>query len=1697
MDKKVIHTVFEDAVRKFPSRIAVEWEDDRITYAGLNGHANRLSHLLRSAGCGKGTIVNVVMPSSIEWVTSMLAVFKSGSIFLPMDLAFSRKRLEQIFRETYDGIILTTEYIKDDLVVLLRELGVNVRYLIVVGPDGQLSLYDGQLDGITSIQEGPAWDADPALDISGDDSCYIFYTSGSTGDGKAILGAHAGVGHFIHWEMGEFAVDASFRVSQLTAPTFDASLRDVFISLATGGTLCIPAGEIRSDPSRLLAWLAASQITLMHCVPSLFRVLVRELQTGDARDYDPGALRYILMAGELLYAKDILGWRKHMGDRTELVNLYGPTETVMVKTFYRIGHVPENPAYIIPAGKPISNTTVAIIRNGSLCNAGEIGEVYIKTPFMSKGYYGKEALTAESFVQNPLQPDEKDIVYKTGDLGRYLPDGNIEVLGRLDSQVKVNGIRIELVEIEQAMLELEDITGAAVKTYKADDNLLTLIAYYTGKEKDPSDLRDALSRSLIRQMIPGFFVHLDEFPLTLNGKVDKKNLPLPQEILIGDMHFEAPVGKVEESLAACWKEILGLPRVGRNISFFSLGGHSLRAIQLVSRIHKEMGISLKIADIFTHRTIQELAAFLSESLTNEYASIAPAPVQEHYPLSSSQRRLWVLSQFEGSNVAYNMPGIYILDGELDVPALDFAFSSMIARHEILRTVFREDPSGEIRQHILSPEQSVFHIDFRDLSREKDREEKIRAIVRKEIAKPFDLSEGPLLRVILCQSGNMDWVFIYVMHHIISDAWSMEIFFDELLSYYDAFGRGKDRIEVLKPLPVQYKDYAVWQRRQLDEDVFQVHKDYWLQHLEGELPVLDLPTDVPRPATRTFRGDAIRRRIGAELAGKIRSLGREQDATLFMTLFTAVNILLYRYTDQQDIVVGSPVAGRDHLDLEGQIGFYINTLALRTCLEDMDSFKTLLEKVRQVTLKGYEHQAYPFDELVDALPRQGDITRNALFDVVVVLQNAKVRGQGRAASTEKLTIREYGITGNQSSKFDLTFVFEESEDQLTLRLEYNSDIYYKDTIVRLADHLEGILAAVVAAPDKPVSHLDYLTENEKELLLSGFNDRETDYPRNQTIITLFEEQAAAVPDNIAVVAEGAGITYRELNERANQLAGYLQQQYDLQVGDFAGIRLERDIWMIAGILGVLKSGAAYVPIDPDYPRERIDYLVSDSGCKMVLDADELARFMQKADMYPKSNPRPVAKPRDLAYVIYTSGTTGKPKGALIEHRNVVQLLKMDRPLFDFGPADVWTLFHSICFDFSVWEMYGALLSGGRLVLIAARTARDPQAFLEILGRERVTVLNQTPSSFYNLIPQEMERTTSALHLRYVIFGGEALNPGVLAPWKFKYPATRLVNMYGITETTVHVTYKEITSSDISDGRSNIGSPIPTLTCYILDSFQQLVPIGVAGELYVGGAGVCRGYLRREELTQQRFIDNPFRGGGRLYRSGDKVKLLDTGEMEYLGRLDHQVKVRGYRIELGEVENVLQSFEGVDDARVIVRTDGEGEHELIAYIVSRYELNAFMLRSNLALQLPAYMIPAHFVQMGKLPLTSNGKLDRKKLPDPGAAGLATGMTYVAPRNEIEKHLLEIWQEILDTSNIGVHDNFFDAGGNSIKLIKMIRLVNQRFSRQLSVVHAFRLTNISTLSAYLQADDLPSGQMDKQLETPVEIMEETLKLYNNDGE
>ncbi|QHS63363.1 non-ribosomal peptide synthetase [Chitinophaga agri] len=1606
-------SLFEQQVRRSPDSLAVKCGQKELSYRELNAHANAVAHsLLSNYGVSAEELICLHVERNEFLLIGILGILKAGAAYLPLDPDYPEERIAYLVKDSGARLVLTDSElltVEGAETVFLRE---------------------------TILQDLPT-ENDPVVRLHPGQLAYVLYTSGSTGRPKGVMIEHGSVVNLLCSTGDILSITSADQWLAVTTYTFDISVLELFLPLITGASVMVADKTMLNDPAFLQAAIDNGTVSIIQATPSMWTLLMDNGWKGRK------GLK-LLSGGEALNTKladDLLRFG------SELYNMYGPTET----TIWSVCHRVKPSGALIPIGKPMGNTQVYVLDNVlGLCPVGVPGELCIGGAGLARGYLHNADLTRERFIRHPYGEGS---LYRTGDMARWLPDGTLVYLGRFDNQIKLNGYRIELGEIEAVLASHESVDQAAVKVVQHNGEQY-LSAYYTSSaDVTTADLHQFLTALLPRYMVPAYFTALDALPLTAAGKTDRKALPDPQ---VKVSVYRAPVTHTARQLAAIWEELLGYAPIGLNDNFFALGGNSMKAILAMSRIYKSFSVRPDLKDLLTHADLAAQSRLIGHLRSELYAPVPQASPAESYPLSNAQRRLWVMHHQEGASLAYHIPIAYILDGNLHEESLAKAFGYLVARHEILRTVF-ELKKGEPRQRVLPADEVPAAFDVWDYRSDAAAAyEHAQQLARM----PFDLGKGPLLRMGVFRLEQQQYLLLFCVHHIVSDGWSLQIMLSELQLAYNAYLNGLQ--PELPVLSLQYKDYACWQQQQLKKTRMSDSSTYWTKQLAGIIPPLELPVDYPRSSKREYRGAQYSYCFDGSASLAFEALLQEEQCTLFMGLLALVNVLLYRYTGQSDVTVGSPVAGREHPDLENQVGFYVNTLALRNRINGSNNFASFLSDVRQVVMDGLQHQSYPFDLLTEELRVHHDASRSSLFDVMVSLLGP-YRAETELSSLSGLTIQsipfEHGV-----SKFDLLFSFVRDEAGIRLELEYDTALYRESTVSRMAGHLGQLLTTILSSPDTALDEISYLSEEETHELLYTLNDNTAGYPEDKTLVDLFECQASQTPDHVAVVFGDHSLTYKELNTRSNRLAGYLRSHYHPRPDDLIGILQSRTEQMIICILGILKSGAGYVPIDVDYPGDRIDYMKTDSNCLVVLDEGELNRFLAEEATYPGDNPEQVNTPSDIAYVIYTSGTTGQPKGTLITHGNVVQLLKPDRPIYDFQATDVWTMFHSYCFDFSVWEMYGALLFGGRVVIVPGATARDPEAFITLLQEQGVTVLNQTPSAFYNLRKALDEAGYPPLSLRYVIFGGEALSPAKLSSWYKYYPSAALVNMYGITETTVHVTFKAITEPDIESGISNLGRPIPTLRCYVLDSQGQLLPFGVPGELYVGGAGVSRGYLNRASLTASRFIASPFVTGDRLYRTGDKVRLLENGDLVYYGRLDNQVKIRGYRIELGEIEAVLRRHEMIDDVVVLFNNNNGEEGNLVVYLIAKEKLTSADIRSFLGDKLPGYMMPGHFLQLEKFPLTPNGKLDRFALPNAVTAGFSIGGDYVAPRNDMERRMAVIWGAILENARVGIRDSFFELGGDSIKVLRLISELRKHAALEISIADVYKYETIEKLFLYV---------------------------------
>ncbi|WP_143064550.1 non-ribosomal peptide synthetase, partial [Streptomyces colonosanans] len=1648
--------LFEEQVKAAPDAVAVMAGNTTLTYAELDARANRLAHLLIARGAAPERLVALALPRSAELVVAILAVLKSGAACLPLDPEYPAARIAGMLDDARPALLITGTG--------------TVDRLTGAPPVGRVVLDDP--DTADVVDSYP--NSRPAAPVEPQHPAYVIYTSGSTGRPKGVVATRAGLVNLFHHQRRTLFTATPgrrMRVALTTSVSFDAAW-DQLSCLFAGHELHVLDRQTWADPDAFADYLARHRLDLVNTTPSYWRIL---LSHGllDAGRWRPAV---VIAGGEAVPERlwDDLG----SVDGVAAFNFYGPTECTVDAVTARIG---SSPAPVI--GRPIGNTRVYVLDSGlQPVPPGVPGELYIGGAGVARGYLNRPGPTAERFVADPFGP-AGERMYRTGDIVRRNGDGDLEFAGRADGQVKIRGFRIEPGEIEAALAEHPDVAQAAVVVEQDRSGEPSLAAYVVpaaeGVQVDR--VRTFLRERLPDHMVPAAFAVLDRLPLTAGGKLDRRALPAPHSPVADP--GRTPRTPREQLLCQLFAEVLGVPAVGVDDSFFDLGGHSLLAMRLIARVRSVLGAELGLGDLYDAPTVARLAATL-DSAGQRRPPLTAGSRPDVVPLSFAQHGLWFLHRMEGASATYNIPLALRMSGSLDRGALEAALADVVSRHETLRTVF-PDTHGVPCQRILGPGQVPLRLLVTDTTR-AELPERLADAARYT----FDLAAEPAVRAELFVLGPQEHVLLVVVHHIVGDGWSMGALTRDLTTAYTARLRGDS--PNWAPLPVSYTDYSLWQRELLgvasDPGSLSAQQlAYWKENLAGLPDQTELPFDRPRPATMSYRGAHVPLRLDLDLHTRLRELGRTSATSLFMVLQAGLAALLGKLGAGTDIALGTPVAGRTDEAADDLVGLFINTLVLRTDLSGDPSFTELLARVRRSALAAYTHQDLPFEHVVEAVNPARSLAHHPLFQVVLALQNAPQD----AYDLPGLHV-ESELVHTGTAKYDLTVNLSErhtadgTPDGLAGFVEYSTDLFDAATVEVIVERWVRLLRAAIADPDQPIGRIDVLTPEERRSLLAA-PDTAADTVAPTTITALFEEQAQATPDAVAVVSGETSLTYRELNARANRLAHLLIAR-GAGPERLVALALPRSADLVAAVLAVLKAGAAYVPVDPEYPAARIAFMLRDARPTLLLTTSRTAATLPgraepveqlllddpavraSLDAAPDTDPRAVVAPDNPAYVVYTSGSTGKPKGTVIPHRNVVRLFAATRHWFGFGADDVWTLFHSYAFDFSVWELWGPLLHGGRLVVVAHDVSRSPDRFLRLLADERVTVLNQTPSAFYQLMQADQDdpQTGRALALRTVIFGGEALEPARLADWYRRHQddAPVLVNMYGITETTVHVTYAGLDRhSAVTGAASDIGTAIPDLRTYVLDAHLQPVPPGVRGELYVAGPGLARGYLNRPGLTAGRFVADPYGSPGtRMYRTGDVVRWSSRGTLEFVGRADDQVKVRGFRIELGEIEAALADHPDVAQVTVLARQDRADDTRLVAYLVpaSGATPRSAVLREHLRERLPEYMVPAAFVPLDALPLTTNGKLDRKALPEPefGSAG-AGGRS---PRTPQEQILCELFAEVLGVAEAGMDDNFFDLGGHSLLATRLVARVRAVLGVELEPRTLFEAPTPAGLAASL---------------------------------
>ncbi len=1656
----VLATLFERQVALTPHKIALECGPVQLTYGQLDERANRLAwHLRQDHQVGPDQLVGLMLSRSEHMVTAILGVLKAGGAYLPVDPEHPQARTGHILHHSQVRLLVSDA----GHAPALEQMG----YATVV--------LQGEGDGLSGLSHRP-----PVVNRP-EDLAYVMYTSGSTGQPKGVEITHGSVVNFLLSMQRQPAITSRDRLLAVTTCAFDISVLELLLPLVSGAQLVVLERERILDNQAFARSIAHYRPTLLQATPALWQMLLEAGWQGD------GGLR-ALCGGERLGGE--LGERLG-GKVKELWNMYGPTETTIWSTLCRVqGNVPSNgPAEGSPAGsigRPIANTQVYIL-NGrdQLQPVGLAGEICIGGAGLARGYRLQPQLTAQRFVDVLLGGTTRR-VYRTGDLGKWDSQGRIIFLGRKDEQVKVRGYRVEPGEVEQALLAHEKVKAAAVVAYQSEAGT-SLAAYVVLSGPLPGRaLLEHLRGRLPHYMLPSRLVALAQLPLSANGKVDKKRLSeqAGSDLLEEVQQYEPAATALQGQLAELWQGVLGRERVGMQDNFFELGGHSLRAVQILSRLRQQWGVEVGLHELFSHPTLAALSRLVEERLGQtggtggtgaESPSIPVTARAGHYPVSHAQRRLWILSQRAEGSLAYNISGLYRLQGELDEESFGGAFDALLARHESLRTVFGV-VQGVPVQRVVAAGSAGWALAVEDLRGVARAGEVVEERARLALETAFDLESGPLVRAGLLRTGPQTYYLLLTMHHIITDGWSMEVMVRELIAFYNAGRRGQ--WHGLLPLRIQYRDYAQWQNQQLEGGRAGEHRAYWLARLGGApVPLLNLPTDFPRPETQSFRGDLLEYQCDPQVSDSLRSLGRQHQASTFMTLSALFKVLLYRYTEQPDLIVGTPVSGREHQDTHDQVGFFVNMVALRTNLNQEDSFLSVLAKEKEAVLGALLHQAYPFDKLVEELNLPRDMSRSPLFNVTVAME-PEVLMQDRITGADGL-LMERVKRQHVVSKYDLSLTFRDQGPQLGIAVEYNTALYRKDTVARLLQHFVRVLETVAADPTVRIGSLRVVSPAEEAQLLEAFNDTALDVEAGLVLSSLFERQVALTPHKIALECGPVQLTYGQLDERANRLAWHLRQDHQVGPDQLVGLMLSRSEHMVTAILGVLKAGGAYLPVDPEHPQARTGHilhhsqvrlLVSDAGHAPALEQMGYATVVLQGEGDGLSGlshrPPVVNRPEDLAYVMYTSGSTGQPKGVEITHGSVVNFLLSMQRQPAITSRDRLLAVTTCAFDISVLELLLPLVSGAQLVVLERERILDNQAFARSIAHYRPTLLQATPALWQMLLEAGWQGDGG---LR-ALCGGERLG-GELGE-RLGGKVKELWNMYGPTETTIWSTLcrvqGNVVSSNPAEGNpaGSIGRPIANTQVYILNGRDQLQPVGLAGEICIGGAGLARGYRLQPQLTAQRFVDVLLGGTTRrVYRTGDLGKWDSQGRIIFLGRKDEQVKVRGYRVEPGEVEQALLAHEQVK-AAAVVAYQSEAGTSLAAYVVLSGPLPGRALLEHLRGRLPHYMLPSRLVALAQLPLSANGKVDKKRLFEQAGSDLLEEVQQYEPAaTALQGQLAELWQGVLGRERVGMQDNFFELGGHSLRAVQILSRLRQQWGVEVGLHELFSHPTLAALSRLVE--------------------------------
>lgn len=1666
---RCVHQLFELQVERTPSAIAVieGWPSAArrsLTYQELNICSNQLAHYLRSLGVGPEVCVGVCLERSVELEIAGFGVLKAGGAYLPLDADYPSQRLNYMLQDAKVAVLITQKRLAK---------GLETGSMVVICLD---------TDWVVIAQESQV---NPTCMATPENLAYVIYTSGSTGTPKGAMISRRSLCNVMCWAQRAYPLNEADRVL-LNAPiSFDTAWWEFYIALLAGATLVVakPGGHL--DPSYLIQTIIEEGVTIVDLVPSLLRVLMEHPRFKECT-----GLRWLFCGGEAL-TPDLVelvfaNLKVNMG------NLYGPAEATNVTLHHTLLH--GQTCQIVPIGRPVSNTQAYILDNRlQILPMGEVGELFLGGDNVGRGYLYRPELTAERFLPDPFSGAGRRL-YRTGDLARYLPNGDIEYLGRVDLQIKIRGMRVEPNEVESHLNQYPGVRRAAVQVQQrpggergsGTERLVAYLALHPGAHITAKELRAYLSVRLPAHMVPSVYIFLDDLPLSLSGKLDRQALA-QQELRQPDLgkDYIAPRTPIEEALVGIWSQVLGIEQLGIEENFFELGGNSLALAQVLARAVERFQVELSILNVFETPDIAHMAQQV-EQMTQAGQTLMLPPIQRgprvgRLPLSFPQEQVWFLLALEPDNLAYNYQASLRFHGRLDLAALEKTMSEIVRRHEIYRTTFHE-MEGAPFQVIHEP--WVVKIPLVDLSNLPHDQQITEAgrLLASYYEEVFSIEKMPLIKWRLLKFSDEEHLLVHLEHHLVHDGLSFVVLMREIRTLYTGFIVG--RTSSLDELPIQFADYAVWQRQTMQGEYLKQRLSYWKERLRDAPPLLSLPADRNRPSRKSFRGKSIQVDLGADLYNQTKEFSQREGITLFTTFLAAFKALLYRYTGQEDLVVGSGFANRRLHETEALIGMLVNTVVLRTDLSGNLTFRQLLGRVRRTILDAYINQDMPFEKLVKALQVERNLSYNPLFQVMFSFHDSPIPLLELPDLTVNLEYQQ-----NKSAKFDLNVVViphaaqlrsssaSKSDRGIILVWEYDTDLFDADRMQRMVEHYLALLRQMVEAPDQKINQAQFLSQAERELLLKRWNTTRTEYPRQSSVSELFEIEARSSPQAIAVALVSApgtsknapslspvSLTYRELNERANQLARYLQK-LGVRRQTLVGVFMERTPDMVVALLGILKAGGVYAPLDLSFPRNRLQFMIDDMRLPVLVSQGKLAQSLPVVQAHivcldedwlqiaqEPTGDLPVQNAAmDPAYVMYTSGSTGTSKGISIPHRAIVRLVK-DTNYIQIERGDRIGQVSNMAFDAATFEIWGALLNGARLVMLPQEIVLSPAEYARMLRREKIQVVWVTAALFNQIASIEPAAFRS---VRDVLTGGDIVSPMHMRQVLSAGGPQRLLNGYGPTENTTFTTWHQVNEIEDVNRSIPIGRPVANTQTYILDRWLNLLPVGIPGELYVGGDGLALGYLQRPELTAERFVPNPFgEPGQRMYRTGDLAKVLSDGSIEFLGRIDQQVKLRGFRVELGEIESALIEHPAVQQAVVALRESSSGEKFLAAYLVGQSERTAspVELRNFLRTRLPDFMLPSAFVFMTALPLTSNGKVDRRALPEPGTVGPASDRPVSEVATAFERVLMQIWIDVLGVEQIGLQDNFFDLGGHSLLVFRIMNRIEELFDLDLSLTILF---------------------------------------------